>query len=105
MNESLSDSALEDFYKQPLADVSSEEGEKLYELRLMQQLGHDLQSKLSELGRNDPCDLPGDVVARVSCALLALVREVEWAEGVASTAFSSRMNYERRLRKKNEEGR
>ncbi len=103
-NESLSATALEDFYSNGLPGVSREDAGALYELRLAQLGLEELREGLLVCARYDPPDLPGDVVTQVSSDLQALVQLVEWAVGVASVAYSNRLRRDARLRKKRERG-
>ncbi len=100
----LTEGANEDFYMAPYQDESPEAAQDYYELSLVRQLLGDLVGKLSEFDRQDPSTFPRGVLADVSCALLALSKEVDWAVGVASNVYRSRTAREGRHRRLLEHG-
>ncbi len=102
--ESLGEAALEDFYKRPSQGDYREDDPVAYELRLALQLLQRLEESLRSLAREESLDIPSGAGETLSSDLWALVLFAEWAEGVASTAFSSRYKREERRRRRMERG-
>jgi len=96
----LSDEALEDFYLGLSGHVPSGDDRAAYELRLLHQLGDRLLECVSQLDRQEPCDVPKGVVTELSYGLMALVQEAAWAAEVAASSFSSRVRSAERQFKK-----